>query len=146
MFDLASLTKPIATALSIMVLYEQKKLRLNDPIEKFLIEFKYKTNGKKTIKQLLTHISGIQAWFPIYLLNKRERLEFLANTNTGKHEVMYSCLGYVILGMIIESIAGCRLDVFCHNNIFKKLGLKNIMFGPIKRKSVTIISIFFIIT
>ena len=135
-FDLASLTKPIATALSIMILYEQYKLKLDDPIEKFLIEFKDKTNGKKTIKQLLIHTSGIQAWFPIYLLNKDEQLEFLTNTNTGKHEVIYSCLGYIILGLIIESIAGCKLNIFCYDNIFKKLSLKNTMFGPVKRKNI----------
>lgn len=134
LFDLASITKPIATALSIMLLYEKKKLKLGDRVERFLSDFKNRPNGKKTIKELLTHTSGIRAWFPTYLLSKKSRIEFLATINTEKRGVIYSCLGYIILGKVIEAIAGSRLDSYCSDNVFKKLGLKNMGFGPIKRK------------
>ncbi len=132
-FDLASVTKPTATALAIMLLHERMKLRLEDPVEKFLISFKNKTNGKKTIKELLTHASGIPAWFPTYLLKRKNRMAFLANLNTGTNRVIYSCLGYIILGEIIESITKCRLHDFCEKNIFRKIGLENTFFCPSKK-------------
>jgi CubicO group peptidase (beta-lactamase class C family) len=130
-FDLASLTKPIATALSIMLLYEERELILNDCIDTFLKNFTNKPNGKKTIKELLTHTSGIPAWFPTYLLDKEEQMEFLATANTGTSNVIYSCLGYIILGAIIESIVGYRLDRYCTEHIFRKIGLKKTCFGSL---------------
>jgi CubicO group peptidase (beta-lactamase class C family) len=132
LFDLASITKPIATALSIMLLYETSKLTLNDHIEKFLKDFKDRPNGKKTIRELLTHTSGIPAWFPTYLLNKEKRMGYLSTANTGSNHVIYSCLGYIILGTIIESITGDRFNSFCDDYIFRKIGLKNTCFGPLK--------------
>lgn len=130
-FDLASLTKPLATALSVMLLYEEHELKLNDRIEKFLSSFENRVNGKKTIRQLLMHTSGIPAWYPVYLLSKKERIRFFSQTNTNRKEVIYSCLGYIILGQIIEKIAGQRLDQFCRARIFEKMELKNTRFGPI---------------
>jgi len=132
MFDLASLTKPIATALAIMLLYDAKKLTLNDRVEKFLKDFKNRPNGKKTIRELLTHTSGIHAWFPTYLLSNEERIEFFTKTNTGSNEVIYSCLGYIILGAIIESIVGYRLDRYCDEYIFRKIGSEKTCFGPLE--------------
>jgi CubicO group peptidase (beta-lactamase class C family) len=132
LFDLASITKPIATALSIMLLYEENKLILNDSIDTFLKDFRNKPNGKKTIKELLTHTAGIPAWYPMYLLNKEKQMEFLATTNMGTNNVIYSCLGYIILGTIIESIVGYRFDTYCHEHIFRKIGLKKTCFGPVE--------------
>jgi CubicO group peptidase (beta-lactamase class C family) len=132
MFDLASLTKPIATALSIMLLYEEGKLTLDDRLDTFLNDFKNRPNGRITIKELLTHTSGIPAWFPTYLLNKEEQMEFLATANTGSNNVIYSCLGYIILGAIIESIIGYRFDRYCNEHIFRKIGLEKTCFGPLE--------------
>ncbi|MEO0161673.1 MAG: serine hydrolase [candidate division WOR-3 bacterium] len=132
-YDLASLTKPLCTAMSVMLLFEEKEVKLNDCIEKYLPEFKNKPNGKKTIKELLTHTSGLPAWFPLYLLNPQERIDYLSRANTGKKEVIYSCLGYIILGLMIERITNQRLDVFCKEKIFKRLHLKNTMFNPSKK-------------
>jgi len=136
LFDLASITKPMSTALSIMLLYENKEIKLGDKVKKFLPAFKDRINGKKTIKQLLTHTSGIPAWFPVYLIDEKKRMKFLATANTGKKSVTYSCLGYIILGKIIETVSGQTLDKYCHKNIFRKIGLKNTLFGPITRKNV----------
>lgn len=131
-FDLASITKPVCTAMSIMLLYQEKELKLTDRIEKYLKEFKNKQNGEKTIKELLIHTSGIPAWFPLYILPADKRIEYLANANTDKKSVCYSCLGYIILGKIIENITGFGLAQYSHNKIFKKLNLKYTMFKPPK--------------
>ncbi len=132
-FDLASLTKPICTAMSVMLLIEEKEIRLNDCVEKYLFQFKNKPNGKKTIKELLTHNSGLPAWFPLYLLRPDKRIDYLATANTYKKGVIYSCLGYIILGMIVERISNQGLDRFCRERIFKKLELKKTMFNPTKK-------------
>ncbi|MEO0156939.1 MAG: serine hydrolase [candidate division WOR-3 bacterium] len=132
-YDLASLTKPMCTAMAIMLLFEEKEIKLNDRIEKYLPDFKDKPNGKKTIKELLTHTSSLPAWFPLYLLNPRERIDYLSRANTGKKEVIYSCLGYIVLGLMIERITNQGLNLFCKEKIFKRLRLKNTMFNPSKK-------------
>jgi CubicO group peptidase (beta-lactamase class C family) len=129
-FDLASITKPIATALSIMKLYEEKEIKLEERVSRFLINFKNMPNGSITIKQLLTHTSGMPSWFPLYILPEEKRLKFLATENNGRYEVVYSCLGYIVLGMIIEKITNMKLNQYCDNKIFKKLDLKGTMFKP----------------
>ncbi len=135
-FDLASITKPMSTAMSIMQLDEKKTIRLNHKIKKYLPNFEHKPNGEKTIKELLTHTSGIPAWFPVYLLPQEHRMNYLATANTGKSNVIYSCLGYLILAKIVEAVSACRLDEYCRRCVYKKMGLKNTMFGPVKRKNI----------
>jgi len=135
-FDLASITKPIITALSIMQLYEKKKINIDDTIEKHLPDYKGCQNGEKTIKQLLTHTSGLPPWFPLYLLSGEQRTEYLTQTNTGDNGVVYSCLGYIVLGKIIEAVSGCSLDRYCCEHIFKKINLKNTMFGPVAKDNI----------
>lgn len=131
-FDLASITKPLCTAVSVMLLFEEKEIKLTDRIEKYLREFKNKPNGKKTIKELLTHTSGLPAWFPLYLLAKKKRTEYLSTANINKKAMLYSCLGYIILGEIIEKITKLKLEQYCKQKIFKKLEFKNTMFEPVK--------------
>lgn len=135
-FDLASLTKPIITALSIMQLYEKKQIKMNDTIEKHLPDFRSRKNGNKTIRQLLTHTSGLPSWFPLYILTEAQRTEYLTQTNTGKNSVIYSCLGYILLGKIVEAVSGLSLDGYSQEHIFKKIGLKNTMFGPVTKDNI----------
>jgi CubicO group peptidase (beta-lactamase class C family) len=135
-FDLASITKPVGTAMAIMQLTERKKIKLDDKIKKFLPDFKNKPNGEKTIHELLTHTSGIPAWFPIYILSEEKRMDYLAKTNTGKSKVIYSCLGYIILGKIVEVVSGYSLDKYCTTYIFKKNGVKTTRFGNITKKNI----------
>ncbi len=135
LFDLASITKPVCTAMSIMLLLEEKEIKLEDRVEKYLQEFKNCINGKKTIKQLLTHTSGIPAWFPMYILPVEKRIEYLKNANIRKNDVSYSCLGYLLLKMLIVRITQNNFDVYCKEKIFKRLRLRNTLFNP--AKSVT---------
>jgi len=131
-FDLASLTKPLCTAMAVMRLFEEKEIKLNDPVEKYLLEFKNSPTGKKTIKQLLTHTSGLPAWYPLYILPDDKRIDYLKNAGTEDNKVVYSCLGYIILSIIIERITRLNLSEYCIKNIFKKLELKNTFFNPPK--------------
>ncbi|KPK63987.1 hypothetical protein AMJ83_04795 [candidate division WOR_3 bacterium SM23_42] len=130
-FDLASLTKPIATALSIMILQEKGLLKIGDRLGDTLPVFKNTGCNNTTIKQLLTHTSGLPAWYPTYLIPENERLQRLASLATGKQEVVYSCLGYILLGKVIEHVSGITLDRFLRQNITKKVGLNTLRFGPV---------------
>lgn len=130
-FDLASLTKPIATALSIMILQERGLLKIGDRLGDTLPVFKNTGCDNTTIKQLLTHTSGLPAWYPTYLIPENERLQRLASLATGKQEVVYSCLGYILLGKVIEHVSGITLDRFLRQNITKKVGLNTLRFGPV---------------
>jgi CubicO group peptidase (beta-lactamase class C family) len=130
-FDLASLTKPIATAFSIMLLQERGLLQLDNRMSDELPILKESASAHTTVKQLLTHTSGLPAWHPTYLIPEEKRLEHTANLNTGDEKVVYSCLGYVILGKIIEQITHTSLARFFRDNIAQKLGLRTMRFGPV---------------
>jgi CubicO group peptidase (beta-lactamase class C family) len=129
LFDLASITKPLVTAMMIMKLIDEKKLKLDDKIARFIPAFKHKINAHKTIKQLLTHTSGIPSWFPVYFIPPELRLKFFATQNTGKRAVLYSCLGYLILGEIVENISGLRLNQL-YQHLTDQLKLKYTSFNP----------------
>ncbi len=130
LFDLASLTKPIATATSILIL--KNVIRLNSDLIEYLPEF-----GKPGIKiiHLLTHTSGLPAWKPIYLeAGSRDNVvKYLGSLpleyETGT-KVVYSCLGYILLGELIRSVTGSGLDRIAKRHIFKPLGMNDTFFNP----------------
>lgn len=116
-FDVASLTKPIATATSIMILVEQGKLRLNDTVGKFIPEIEDEQAKRITIQQLLTHTSGYAPDFDLkekwvgrdgmFSALKKEKLR-----NPPGTRFVYSDIGFIVLGEIIERVAKTTLDVF----------------------------------
>ena len=125
-FDLASLTKPIATATSIMILVEQGKLRLSDTIGKFIPDIDDKRAKKVTIKQLLTHTSGYrpdfnlgEKWSGRDGMLKALKKEKLRNVPSTKF--VYSDIGFIVLGEIVERISGKTLDVFVKENQLSSL-------------------------
>ena len=130
-FDLASLTKPIVTAFSIMLLQEQEMLQLNSPVGALLPSLKKSALANKIIEQLLTHVSGLPAWYPTYIYAKETRLSNIANLCTDNAKVVYSCLGYILLGKIIEHITQMSLAEFFHEHIAQKLSLGTMGFGPV---------------
>lgn len=133
-FDLASLTKVVATLPSILVLMEMGKLRLDDRVALFLPDFA--ANGKEsiTIRHLLTHTSGLPAHVKFYEMGLdragivRKICEMEASS-PGEH-VVYSDLGFIILGEIVERITGKRLDEFARENIWRPLGMNDTCFLP----------------
>ncbi|MCP4351262.1 MAG: serine hydrolase [Desulfobacterales bacterium] len=138
-FDLASLTKPLATTLAIIMLIQQGKLDIEQSIGHVLPVFKKTEKEQIKIKHLLTHNSGYPDHRPYYdqlrLLpadtRKSALREFLVKEplvySTGD-KTIYSDLGFMVLEWIIETVSGKRLDHFADENIYKPLGLENFFF------------------
>lgn len=138
-FDMASLTKPTATASGIMKLVEDGKIRLIDKVSYYIPEFK--ENGKKdvTLVNLLTHTSGLPAWDKYFekKLNPEEIILDIASKATTYEpgtKFVYSDLGYITLGEIIKRVSGKPENEFVAEQIYKPLGMKDTGFLPPKDK------------
>jgi uncharacterized protein YbbC (DUF1343 family)/CubicO group peptidase (beta-lactamase class C family) len=134
-FDLASLTKVVATATSIMILVERGKVRLNDPVSDYIPELKGEGREKITIELLLTHRSG---YAPDFDLKERwtgydEAIARLINEplrNPPGARFVYSDIGYIALGEVVRRVSGTTLDKFARQNIFVPLGMRDTGFRP----------------
>jgi uncharacterized protein YbbC (DUF1343 family)/CubicO group peptidase (beta-lactamase class C family) len=134
-FDLASLTKPVATATSVFLLVEEGKLRLTDPVTRYLPTFGQHGKEKITIEQLLLHTSGLIADNPeadyrdgrARALERIDRLTPLAEPGT---RFTYSDVNYIVLGELVERLAGVPLDRFAAAHIFSPLGMNDTGFRP----------------
>jgi serine-type D-Ala-D-Ala carboxypeptidase len=135
-FDLASLTKPVATAMSIFILRERKKLNLEDPVAKYWPEFGQNGKDKVTIEQCLLHTSGVINDNPVtdYDDGKAKALERILGlkleAEPGKR-FRYSDVGFIVLGEIVDRVSGQSLDRFAQANIFQPLGMKDTVFWKI---------------
>ncbi|MEW6730276.1 MAG: serine hydrolase domain-containing protein [Acidobacteriota bacterium] len=135
LFDLASLTKPLVTAMLLAQFSEQGKLDLFQPVSRFLPEFATPDKQTITIMQLASHSAGFIAWRPFYALAKQPRqiLELIASEELayqpGTH-VIYSDLGYIVLGLLLQRISGKPLDELARQMIFEPLGLAYTGFNP----------------
>jgi uncharacterized protein YbbC (DUF1343 family)/CubicO group peptidase (beta-lactamase class C family) len=134
-FDLASLTKPVATATSVMLLLEQGKLALSDPVAKHLPDFG--RNGKDgiTVEQLLLHTSGLIADNPVadYKDGRKKALERIAALHPVADpgtRFIYSDVNFILLGELVEKLGGEPLDVFASQHVFEPLGMKETTFRP----------------
>ncbi len=135
-FDVASLTKPVATATSIMILVEQGKLRLNDTIGKFITDIDDPEAKKVTIQQLLTHTSGYRPDFDLgekwtgregmLAALKKEKLR-----NPPGTRFVYSDIGFIVLGEILERLVGFSEDYYFSNVVDLGVGLTDSGFGDI---------------
>lgn len=136
LFDLASLTKPMATATAAMLLKEQGLVDLDEDLATYLPEF---SRRGISLFHLLTHTSGLPAWKPLYI-DPGDRLkvvkylgELPLEYETGTR-VIYSCLGYILLGEMIRAVTGVGLDRFAHEHIFESLGMKDTLFNPTEER------------
>jgi CubicO group peptidase (beta-lactamase class C family) len=134
-FDIASLTKVIATAPSIMLLVENGILRLDDRVKRYLPNF---TGGGKdsiTLKQLLTHYSGLPPDFDLsknwhgHAAAMEELWKIKTDSEPGK-DFVYSDLNFIALGEIVHAVSNETLDEFARKNIFIPLGMKDSGFHP----------------
>lgn len=133
-FEIGSMTKQF-TAVSILMLAEQGKLKLDDEITKFIPD--YPTNGNRiTIHHLLTHTSGIKDFTSMKSirdiarrdLSPKELVDFFKNEPIDfkpGDQYKYCNSGYVLLGYIIEIVSGQTYEEFITQNIFKKIGMEN---------------------
>jgi SSS family transporter len=134
-FDLASLTKVLATAPAVMQLYEQGRFRLNDPVAEYLPEFA--VNGKQdiTIRQLLTHYSGLPA--DVSLTDPWEgkeeglRRAFTSTPVTAPGvQFRYSDINFITLGALVEKLSGLTLDQYQQRYLAQPMGLEHTRFLP----------------
>jgi uncharacterized protein YbbC (DUF1343 family)/CubicO group peptidase (beta-lactamase class C family) len=134
-FDLASLTKVVATATSVMILVERGKVRLGDPVSQYIPELKGEGREKITVEHLLTHRSGYapdfdlsERWSGYDEMLKRLYAEPLRSAPGARF--VYSDINYITLGEVVRRASGQRLDEFAYENIFKPLGMKDTGFRP----------------
>jgi CubicO group peptidase (beta-lactamase class C family) len=136
-FDMASLTKPIATATSIMILLDQGKLNLSERVNRYLPEFG--KNGKEaiTLEHLLLHTSGLIPDNPVadYEDGRDKAWERICNLrplSEPGQQYRYSDVNFIVLGELIKRLSGEAVDVFSRKHIFAPLGMRETMFRPDK--------------
>ena len=139
-FDLASLTKIVATATSVMILVERGKLRLNDPVSLYIPELKGEGREKITIEQLLTHRSGFapdfdlsEQWSGYEEMLKRLYREPLRNAPGARF--VYSDINFITLGEVVRRASGRPLDEFASENIYRPLGMRDTGFRRIGERN-----------
>ena len=148
-YDLASLTKPLATVTSVLLLIQRAKVALGDPVQEVLAELKGAPIGQATVRELLAHRSGLPGWRPFY-----ERLDargMVAGLPGGSQPVkqhvlnmirdepliyargersVYSDLGFMMLGFLVERLSGMALDLWFEDAIVRPLRADPMMFCP----------------
>lgn len=139
-FDLASVSKVIATTAKAMILYERGVLDLETPVAAIVPEFASSDDRRRqvTIRMLLAHCSGLPAYEKLFqratnpddLLAAAFETELTAEPGTRAE---YSDIGFIILGVALERLADETLDLFCQREIFGPLGLAHTAFNPPKK-------------
>jgi len=150
-FDLASLTKPIATTSALLWLVHEGAVDLDAPVAKFLPVFAERDKEAVTLRHLLTHSSGLKPWRAFHeLLLERERKtgESWLATPAGRELVIdrvirsglvhapgeaavYGDLDFIALGAVVEAVTHQRLDEFCRQRVFEPIGMRDTFFLPL---------------
>jgi CubicO group peptidase (beta-lactamase class C family) len=143
-FDLSSLTKPLATTIAVMLLSRDGKLRLDDRVTRFFHNFGVHGKGYVTFRQLLAHCSGLAAWRPFYQqvaeIERGGKVNYMASRGAKEFvyeqihrekpeyppgtQTLYSDLNFILLGATAEQISGVGLNRLCRDKIFRPLGLR----------------------
>ena len=147
-FDLASLTKPLATTTAVMLLVHEGALGLDDPVAKVLPAFSERDKEGVTLRHLLTHSSGLKPWrgfHELVLEKERKTGEAWLGTSQARefvqdrvvrsalvHEpgaaAVYGDLDFIVLGAVVEAVAHQPLDAFCQEHVFGPLGMQDTRF------------------
>jgi uncharacterized protein YbbC (DUF1343 family)/CubicO group peptidase (beta-lactamase class C family) len=134
-FDLASLTKVVATTTSVMQLVEQGRVRLNDPVSQFIPDFGRYGKERIAVRHLLTHTSGLRPDLELEVEftgadeGIRRATEEVPQAAPGERFV-YSDINFFLLGDIVRRVSGERLDAYARKHVFEPLGMKDTMFLP----------------
>ncbi len=135
LYDLASLTKVVATTTMAMILVDEGKLDLERPVQAYLPGFQGPGKVAVTVRHLLTHSSGLDATAPLYKeLHGEEafvqRIETMDLAYPPGSRSLYSDLGIILLGEILERVAGQPLEAFARERVFAPLAMRDTMFRP----------------
>lgn len=147
LYDLASLTKPLATATAVLWLLQEKRLGLDDPLDAVLPELQGRAIGRATVLHLLNHSSGLPGWRPFYeRVSEQERTQpgFLGSAAAqamvlrliGDEPLLappgtrslYSDLGFMLLGFAVQKVTACSLAVYCGERIYDPIGAGPLFF------------------
>jgi CubicO group peptidase (beta-lactamase class C family) len=137
-YDLASVTKVVATTPACMILHERGQLKLEQPLVELLPAFAGDDSRRRriTLRMLLAHSSGLPAYVKLFQTahNKdelvRQALEVALTADPGTR-AEYSDIGFILLGEALERIKGEPLDRFCQREIFSRLSLSSLVFNPV---------------
>ena len=135
-FDLASLSKVVGTLPAVLALIQAGEITPDDPVRRFFSGagwFQTPSLGDATVQQLLTHTAGLPAWRPLFA-ESSTRLTALGNLlqtplTHPAGEVVYSDLGFMLLGAIVERVSKERLEVFAQTHVFGPLGMTATGYG-----------------
>jgi len=141
-FDLASLTKVMATTFAAMILVERGRLSLDAPLSMYFEDFRGDGRETMTVRDLLTHRSGLPQWLPTYYhaSDSEQAYTYLRTVAPAwpvGEERHYSDLGFMLLGLLIERIDGRDLDAFLREELYAPLGLDSTGFRPTGRWQMT---------
>ncbi len=134
-YDLASLTKVIGTTTAIMVLYDEGRIQLDDPVSKYIPEFSGGEKDSVTIRLLLEHRSGLPAGRDLWRIAqtpeqaRQDVIDTPLEYAPGRGQI-YSDLGADMLGFVVEAVSGERLDQFLQEHVFTPLGMNDTFFRP----------------
>jgi len=153
LFDLASLTKPLATAAAVLLLIQNDVLTLTEPLSKFFPEFTSGAKGDVTLYHLLNHSAGLPDWKPFYqeIVEQEEKEPGFLGSPFAKKRIcqrvreepliaypgtksLYSDLGFILLGEVVEAVAAEPLHRFCYRQIFSPLNCKETFFIRLGRR------------
>lgn len=148
-YDLASLTKPLVTATSVLLLIQHAKVMLEDSVQGVLTELEGTPIGQATVRDLLAHRSGLPGWRPFYeRLDQEDVIQEPSGGNqpmkqqvlkmirdepliyTRGERSIYSDLGFMLLGFLVERLSGMSLDLWCQEEIVHPLQADPMMFCP----------------
>ena len=135
-FDLASITKVVSTTPAVLQLIAENKVGIDEPLATYIPEFG--NEGPKadiTIRNLLSHTSGIASWRGPYTTGSGID-HYIADLAASQPEaepnsrVAYSCLGFIMLGAVVERVSGMPLNEYAKENVFDPLGMKDTGYLP----------------
>lgn len=157
-YDLASLTKPLATVTSVLLLIQRGKVALDDSVQQIFAELEGTPVGQATVRDLLTHRSGLPGWRPFYerldagglvpggpggLESSRQAVLRMVRDEPlvyarGERSI-YSDIGFMLLGFLVERLSGMALDRWCEEAIVRPLGADPLLFCPVTGGSSSLI-------
>ena len=135
MYDLASLTKVIATTTAVMVLYDEHRIRLDDPVSKYLRAYRRGAKRQVTIRMLLEHRAGLPPGRNVYRRGRspavaRQLILATPLAYRPNEREVYSDVGADVLGFVVEAVSCEHLDTFVRDHVFRPLGMRSTMFRP----------------
>jgi CubicO group peptidase (beta-lactamase class C family) len=134
-FDLASVTKVMATTMATMLLVDRGLVDVDSPVSRYLPDFRGPHLDSITVRHLLQHSSGLVQWQPLYYHASNGAQTYAVirdmplqwGVGDARH---YSDLGFMLLGYIVERVSGVPLDAFLEQNLYRPLGLRSTTFNP----------------